>query len=212
MPASSARILPLTSLADLEMRNARAEILTYRGERAVQLCEHYLEEGDGHSIALLPDSSFADGVIEAEVAGVPHADALDYSRGFVGIAFRVQPRGSRFECFFLRPANGRSDDQLRRNHSTQYIAHPDYPWYRLREEYPGVYESYVDLETGAWTAIKIVVSGTRALLYVHGAEQPCLVVNDLKLGAGRGQIALWVGSGTDAYFSKLEITASCETA
>jgi hypothetical protein len=35
------------------------------------------------------------------------------SRGF-GIAFRVQ--GNRFEYIYLRPTNGRADDQIRRNH------------------------------------------------------------------------------------------------
>jgi hypothetical protein len=144
-------------------------------------------------------------VIEAEIAGAPRKDAPQDMRGFVGIAFHVQPGGVHFECFFLRPTNGRAEDQLRRNHSTQYISHPDYPWYRLREESPGLYESYADLVPGAWTPIKIVVSGVRARLYVNGAEQPCLVVNDLKLGETQGQIALWIGSGTEAHFSNVVV-------
>jgi hypothetical protein len=40
---------------------------------------------------------------------------------------------------------------------------------------------------------------------VNGAEQPCLIVNDLKLGKGRGRVALWAGSDTEAYFSNLRI-------
>jgi hypothetical protein len=176
------------------------------------LTEHHERENEGEPIAIISGSSFANGVIEAEIAGVPHVDALEYSRGFVGIAFRVQPGGSSFACFFLRPTNGRADDQFRRNHSTQYVAHPEYPWYRLRREHPGVYESYVDLVAGAWTRIKIVASGGRAQLYVHDAEQPCLVVNDLKFGATAGQVALWVGSGSDGYFSSLAITPSGDDA
>jgi hypothetical protein len=82
---------------------------------------------------------------------------------------------------------------------------PDFPWYRLRKESPGVYESYVDLETGVWTKMKIVVSGTKAQLYVNGAEQPCLIVNDLKLGDPHGQIALWAHATTDGYFSNLTV-------
>ena len=58
---------------------------------------------------------------------------------------------------------------------------------------------------GAWTPIRIVVSGIHAQLYVHGAEQPCLVVNDLKLGETQGQIALWIGPGTEAYFSRVVV-------
>jgi hypothetical protein len=62
-------------------------------------------------------------------------------------------------------------------------AHPDWPWFRLRKEIPSKYESYVDLLPGVWTKIKIEVRGDRARLYVHGQEQPTLIVNDLKSGA-----------------------------
>ena len=157
------------------------------------------------AIAILSDSDFKDGVIEAEIAGVPRKDAPQDMRGFVGIAFHVQSPELSFECFFLRPTNGRADNQLRRNHSTQYISQTEYPWYRLREESPGGYESYVDLAPGAWTPIKIVVSGVQAKLYVNNTEQPCLVVNDLKLGEAHGKIALWIGTGTEAYFSTIVV-------
>jgi hypothetical protein len=127
-------------------------------------------------------------------------------RGFVGIAFRVAAQASRFECFYLRPTNGRADDQLRRNHATQYISHPDHTWHKLREASPGVYESYADLVPGAWTPIRIAVSGARARLYVNGARQPTLIVSDLKLGESRGQIGLWIGVGTEAHFTTLTVT------
>jgi len=51
------------------------------------------------------------------------------------------------------------------------------------------------------------VEGRNARLYVHGAEQPCLIVNDLKLDPRDGGVALWVGPGTEGYFSNLKITA-----
>jgi len=192
----------LESFSNLELRNLRSEFVTYRRRPAIRLIEQHVMSAE-ETIAILPDSNFKDGVIETEIAGSPRPDAPMEMRGFVGIAFRVQPHGSSFECFFLRPTNGRADDQLRRNHSTQYVSHPDYPWYRLREEYPGLYESYTDLVTGEWTKIKIVVSGIHAELYVNGAEQPCLIVNDLKLGGTEGKIALWVGAGTEAHFSNV---------
>jgi hypothetical protein len=94
---------------------------------------------------------------------------------------------------------------LRCNYSAQYISHPDFPWYRLREETPGAYESYTYLVPGAWIAVRIAVSGIQAQLYVNGAEQPCLVVNDLKLGETQGGIALWIGAGTEAYFSTVVV-------
>ena len=198
MTSSWLRSFPLSSLSELELHHVEAKLVTHHGRRAVRL----VEQGEPtDAIAILSGSDFEDGVIETEIAGIPRKDAPQDMRGFVGLAFRVQPDASRFECFYLRPTNGRADDQLRRNHSTQYISHPDFPWYRLREESPGVYESYTDLVPGAWTPIRVVVSGIRAHLYVNGAEQPCLVVNDLKLGKTRGQIALWIGAGTEAYFT-----------
>jgi hypothetical protein len=68
-----------------------------------------------------------------------------------------------------------------------------------------VYESYVDLEPGAWTKLRIEVSGVKARLYVNNAAQPCLIVNDLKLGEGHGKLALWTRVSTDAYFSNLRV-------
>jgi hypothetical protein len=56
-----------------------------------------------------------------------------------------------------------------------------------------------------WTKIKIVVSGITSQLYVHDAEQPCLIVNDLKLGNTRGKIALWVGAGSELHIASLVI-------
>ena len=46
-----------------------------------------------------------------------------------------------------------------------------------------------------------------ARLSVNGAEQPCLIVNDMKLAPLSGGVALWVGPGTEGYFSNLKITA-----
>ena len=71
-----------------------------------------------------------------------------------------------------------------------------------------VYEAYVDLERGAWTTMRIVVDGTRARLYVNNAQQPCLIVNDLRLGATGGRVGLWIGPGTVGYFSRMVVTPS----
>jgi hypothetical protein len=43
-----------------------------------------------------------------------------------------------------RPTNGRAEDQVRRNHATQYISYPDRRWFQLRKDFPGKYESYAD--------------------------------------------------------------------
>jgi len=213
MAEAGRQTLRLDSLGQLELRYVLAEMVTYRGRRAVRLVESDENPADDQAVAVISGSEFKDGTIEIDVVGIPRPDAPDYARGFVGVAFRLHSAARHFECFFLRPTNSRAEDQLRRNHSTQYMSQPDYPWFRLRDESPGVYESYADLEPGAWTSVKIVVSGIQASLHVNAAAHPCLVVNDLKLGDSHGQIALWIGGGTEAYFStRIDVAHSTRAA
>jgi hypothetical protein len=146
--------------------------------------------------------------VAGSVAPDAPKDAPFAPRGFVGIVFRLAPDLSKCEGIYLRPANARAEDQVRRNHVTQYFSYPGYTFVRLRKESPEKYESYVDLVPGEWTTMRIEVNGEKALLYVNGSAQPVLVVNDLKLGReAHGSIGLWVDIGTEAYFSNLRITA-----
>jgi Concanavalin A-like lectin/glucanases superfamily len=181
------------------------EDVSYKGKKAVRVIASDADE----TMAILKDKIFENGVIELDVAGTTMSTASTTARGFIGLAFRVRMADSvRYECFYIRPTNGRAEDQLRRNHSTQYISHPKYTWFKLRNENPSVYESYADLMPGEWTHIKIEVNETKAKLYVNGASQPCLIVQDLKYGISSGSIALWVGPGTDGYFANLKIQSS----
>jgi hypothetical protein len=186
-------------------KNVSIAQTNYKGRSAIQVIAKP-EAANATSYALVKDVSFRDGVIEVDLAGQPAAGAFAAARGFIGIAFRVQGDG-RYEYIYLRPTNGRADDQIRRNHSTQYSSYPDFDFARSRQEAPEKYESYVDLQPGVWTKYKIEVEGRKARLYVHGVEQPCLIVNDLKLDPRDGGVALWVGPGTEGYFSDLKITA-----
>ena len=70
--------------------------------------------------------------------------------------------------------------------------------------------SYADLEPGVWTKVKIVVSGAKARLYVHGSDQRVLLLNDLKLGESHGAIALWIGPGTEEYLANVAVTTPQE--
>ena len=200
------RRIDIESGRGFEFVHVVPQSVTYKGQKALRLTE--VADYGGEAVALLPDVKFSDGTIEVDLAGLPAAGSDAGARGFVGIAFRATPHAAAMECLYLRPTNGRADDQLRRNHSTQYISEPGYPWQRLRSENPGVYESYVDLETGAWTHVKIEVSGVRARLFVNGSPQPVLVVNDLKRGVASGSIGLWIGVGTEAYFRDLRVTTN----
>ena len=159
------------------------------------------------TLVILPATNFTNGTIEVELAGEPAPGMPATSRGFVGLAFRLKrSEPITYESIYLRPTNGRSDNQLMRNHSVQYISHPDFPWNKLRSENPGVYETYVDCEPGVWTKFRIIVEDEKAALYVNDKNQPTLIVNDLKLGKTGGKVALWLEATTLAHFRNLVIT------
>ncbi len=205
----------LDSTKQLQPSDVTVEPVTYRGRKAVRVLPALPanaellvapKNGEGGGVVVLSGTTFHDGTVEVELAGKPRAGAAADARGFVGVAFRVAADPSKYECFYIRPTNGRADDQLRRNHSTQYISMPEYNWSRLRKETPGQYESYVDLVPGEWTKIKIEVKGVEARLYVNDSPQPVLVVNDLKHGDVKGAVALWIGPGTEGYFTNLRLS------
>lgn len=208
----------LDSVAGLRVHNVVAEAAVLDGKKGVRITispdgarrvqEMTPEQRNQfEQLAVIDGLEFSSGIIEAEIAGTVAPGLGEGARGFVGIAFRLQSDMRTYDAFYLRPTNGRAEDQERRNHATQYISHPDWPWFRLRQETPSKYESYVDLVPAVWTKIKIEVRGDRARLYVNDGPQPVLIVNDMKSGANaRGAIALWAGPGTIAHFRNLTVT------
>jgi hypothetical protein len=203
-PLALAPFLSAQTPDQLTPHQVKVAAAEYQGKRAVKVVEDG-QAPNGEAYALVKGATFHNGEIEGELAGRPAGDAGGAARGFIGIAFRLQ--NGKFEYIYLRPTNGRADDQVRRNHSTQYSSHPDFSFAVSRQQAPEKYESYVDLEPGVWTRYRIAVEGTKARLYVHGAAQPCLIVNDLKLGDSSGGVALWIGPGTEGYFTGLKIQA-----
>jgi hypothetical protein len=161
---------------------------------------------DEATFAKLIDSDFKNGIIEVKVLSKLLEDAPDFARGFIGIAFRIDESNSKFECIYIRPTNGRAEDQLRRIRSIQYFSYPDFKFDRLRKEASGVYESYADMGLNEWITIKIEVKDEKAKLYLDGQKHPGLIVNDLKHGANAsGGVGLWVDVGTEGHFSDLSI-------
>jgi hypothetical protein len=214
---------PLESATGLRLSNVSAEPASLQGKKGLRITtsEETMRDVEAKlqrmtpqeaaafqldQLAVIPNLQFSEGTIEAEIAGAPAPGAGGDARGFVGIAFRVHDDLRTYDAFYLRPTNGRAEDQERRNHSAQYISHPDWPWARLRRETPGKYESYVDLASGVWTKVRIEVHGDKARLYVHDQEQPTLIINDVKSGAqGKGAIGLWIGPGTIGHFRNVSV-------
>jgi hypothetical protein len=214
--SAQTRRYPLESVEGLRLHNVTAERTVFQGKKGLRatISEETLRQIErtqqyAQGLISIEGLDFSNGVIEAEIAGALAPGAGGEARGFVGIAFRVQEDLETYDAFYLRPTNGRADDQERRNHSAQYISLPEWPWSRLRKETPSKYEAYVDLVPGTWTKIKIEVRGDEARLYVHDNEQPTLIVKDVKSGAnGHGGVALWLEPGTVAYFRNLTVNPS----
>jgi hypothetical protein len=146
-------------------------------------------------------------VIEVEVLSrlLPNAPTL--ARGFIGIAFRIHPNQSAFESIYLRPTNGRADDQFRRNHTLQYFSYPDYKFDKLRATTKGEYETYADIGLDEWIRMKIVVKDRSATLYLNDQLAPAFLVKELLGSTTFGSIGLWVDIGTEGFFKNLKISS-----
>jgi hypothetical protein len=194
---------PLRDATGLIAPNVKMNAMKYLGRKSVQISM----EGEDHAgLALLPGTDFQDGVIEADIALKSTMPPGVRFPGFVGIAFRVRPDASHYELFYLRPGNSDAADQAMRNHSVQYVSEPDFSWYRLRREWPWIYESHAELAMETWTKVRIEVAGRAAKLYLNGSAKPSLVVDGLKGEDLHGGVALWGYTDEAAYFSNVRIT------
>jgi hypothetical protein len=202
--ASNVQTFALSDIKDLVLLNVKADAIEYKGRKAVRLTRDTEKNG----FALLRGTDFQDGTIEADIALKITTPPGVRNPGFVGIAFRSRSDASHFELFYLRPGNASSNDQAMRNHSAQYASEPDFDWYKLRREWPWVYEAYADLKLETWMKVKIEVKGRSAKLYLNGSENPSLVVDGLKGADLRGAVALWGSQGQEAYISNVRITNS----
>lgn len=177
------------------------------GKQALKVIKDSTVKGvDEPTFVKIKGIDFKNGTIEVKVLSRLLKDAPEFARGFIGVAFRINESNTKFESIYLRPANARVEDQVRRNHSIQYYSYPDYKFDRLRKEAPEAYESYADMALNEWITMRIEVKGQQAKLYLNDNEQPFLIVNDLKMGAdASGTIGLWVDVGTEGFFTDLKI-------
>ena len=200
-----AQTFPLHDATGLSAPKVKPEAVTYLGRKCVRLT---VEGEDNAGLVLLPGTDFQDGVIEADVAlKITTPPGVRYP-GFIGIAFRARPDASHYELFYMRPGNSDSPDQAQRNHSVQYSSEPDFGWYRLRREWPSVYETHEPLAFETWTKIRIEVSGRAAKLYLNGSSKPSLIIDGLKGEDLHGAVGLWGYTNEEAHFSNVRITPS----
>ncbi len=160
---------------------------------------------DQPTFAKLVDTDIRNGIIEVKVMSkIMENSPFPQARGFIGIAYRIDSN-NHFECIYLRPANGRVEDQLRRNHTVQYFAYPGYTFSRLRKEANGIYETYANIGLDEWIDVKIEFREKKANLYINGQHYPSFVVNEMLGKTQSGSVGLWVEIGTIGYFRDLKI-------
>lgn len=183
--------------------NTEISNIKFKGKNALKV---NAIEGSKLAIVKILNSNFGDGIIEFEMASNRAINSHPENRGFAGIAFHLSEDNSALDCIYLRAINGRAENQVQRNHTVQYFALPDFHFPILREKFPEKYETYVDVIPEEWIKLKIVIEGRTVKLYVANQSQPTLIVSEMLNKNTSGGIALWVGGGTDAYFSNLKIT------
>jgi hypothetical protein len=115
--APSSRVVAVENGAGLDLVHVVPQTVTYKDHNALKLVEA-AGAFDGDAVALLKDLDFKDGTIQIDMAGLPGAGSADTARGFIGIAFRSAPDASALECFYLRPARGRTSGSTSRECAT----------------------------------------------------------------------------------------------
>ncbi len=155
-------------------------------------------EGDG--LAVLKEIAFETGTIEVELLG-----GNNPGRSFIGLAFNIQDEET-FEAVYFRPFNFVATEQARKDHMVQYVNHPEYTWYKLREERTMEFENEIPPppDPDDWFKAIIKVSGTSVEVMVEGKTEPVLKVERLT-SLKSDKIGLWVGNGSSGRFRNLHI-------
>jgi len=145
--------------------------------------------------ATLKDFEMRDGVVDVDVA-------TPAKRGFFGIQFRLA--GDDGEWVYLRQHKSGLPDAM------QYspVLKTGLNWQIYNG--PG-FTGAVDIPRDSWFHLRLEVTGAQARLFVKDMEKPALVMNDLKSGVQKGQIALAALTG-ETYFSNFEIRKTPDAA
>jgi hypothetical protein len=166
----------------------QAKVAEYQGRKCLLL--------DGGA-AILKDFEMRDGVIDVDVA----TSAI---RGFFGFDFRIDEKGSNYEEVYLRQHKSGQPDAM------QYT--PVLNTGRNWQIYNGPgFTGAVDIPKDVWFHVRLEVAGAQAKLYVKDMDKPALVMNDLKSGVQKGQVALYDLTGA-TYFSNFEVRTAPDAA
>jgi hypothetical protein len=208
--------LMLNNLA-FELKNVNGAIVELNGEKVLKIerdlkalpfdVKHLEKTVDEPTYAKLTGLDFENGVIEVKMLSrIQDPSPFQAAQGFIGVAYRISENDEAFECIYLRPRVGRSDNQMSRNHAVQYFAYPDHKFETLRKEAPGMYETTAPVGLNEWITMRIEVDGEKAYMFINDAQYSTFVVEKMKGKTTHGAIAFWVDIGTIGYFKDLRIT------
>ncbi len=183
---------------DLQQLLKEKKLVTH-GQNVIPLTDGGKKAISQTGIIWLKDVNFSEGTIEVDLRG---KDVLQKS--FIGIVFHGVDTVTH-DVIYFRPFNFLSSDPVRKIHAVQYVAHPDFPWHKLREEKNGIYEKAVTPAPSPtdWFHARIVVKGSEINVFVNNSTTPSLTVNKLN-SRSSGKIGIW-NEGLEGDFANLVI-------
>jgi|SRR5579872_984948 len=164
----------------------QAKVVDYQGRPSILL--------DGGA-AVLKDLEMRDGIIDVDVS-------TPAKRGFFGIQFRIANDGANAEWVYLRQHKSGLPDAM------QYtpVLNTGLNWQLYNG--PG-FTGAIDIPSGEWFHVRLEVVSAQAKLYVKDMDKPALIMDDLKSGVQKGQIALADLIGA-TYFSNFEVRTTAD--
>lgn len=182
-PMESLKLPPDSPRWELQ---GQAKLSEYQGRKALLI--------DGGA-AIVKDFEMRDAIIDVDVA-------TPAPRGFFGFDVRIDGEGKNYEEIYLRQHQSGYPDAM------QYtpVLNTGRNWQIFNG--PG-FTGAVDIPKAVWFHMRLEVAGAQAKLYVKDMEKPALVMDDLKSGIEKGQVALFALTG-ETYFSNFEIKTTAD--
>lgn len=186
---------------ELEVSSGEAQ-----GRKAIRALPTEFDNTKAPSLLIIP-ACFRNGVIAVDILARQDKRFAE-SRAFAGIAYRIQDDG-KFEAVYLRALNGRKANppSPRDKRAIQYFAHPDWTFEKLRATYPdGRHESGANIGPDEWINLSVTIDESKVSVFVN--NEIVLAVDKTVIAPSTGSVGLFVGYGTEAYFSNLRMEPS----
>jgi len=186
----------LLSAHQLSVSNREATALPGHEKNGIMLSA---KDDDG--VAWINGLTFTNGIIELDI----HGKNVD-QRSFLGVAFHPADAKT-LDAVYFRPFNFLTADSVHRIHMVQYVSHPQYPWFVLRDKFNAQYEKEITSppDPDQWFHVRIEVQYPQITVFIDGRKTPCLSVKQLN-ECKSGKLGLWVGNGSDGAFANLKVT------